>query len=84
MDYSVEINKLAEGLAERGIKYIIRKGFDGFQIITKDWDVICHQYSYGGDEGLLEAMGTIVRVDDDDVEGCLTAEEVLKRVDESL
>lgn len=84
MDYSVEINKLAEGLAERGIEHTVRKSFDGLQIVAEGWDVICHQYSYGGDRGLLEAMGTIVRVDYDDVEGYLTAEEILKRIDESL
>lgn len=84
MDYTVEINKLAEGLAERGIEHTIHECFDGLQIVTADWDVICHQYSYGHEKGLLEAMGTIVRVDDDDVEGYLTAEEVLRRIDESL
>ena len=50
-------------------------------------DVICFGGtglggSYGHEEGLLEIMGTIVRADDDDddVEGWLTAEEILQRL----
>lgn len=39
------------------------------------WDVVCHQYSYGGDKGLLEIYGSIV----DDVEGWLTAEDVINK-----
>lgn len=34
-------------------------------------DAICHQYSYGGKEGLLEILGTGL----DDVAGWLSAEE---------
>lgn len=44
-------------------------------------DVICHKYSYGGPEGLLEIMG-LVDEDEvgDEVEGYLTAEEVFSRI----
>jgi hypothetical protein len=42
-------------------------------------DAICHEFSYGGKEGLLEIMG-LVEVDDDDVEGYLTASEVAYRI----
>lgn len=43
-------------------------------------DAICHKYSYGYDEGLLEIMG-LVDVDKigDTVEGYLTAKEVFDR-----
>ena len=44
-------------------------------------DVICHRYSYGGKEGLLEIMG-LSEMEDDDVEGWLTAEDVFKRIKE--
>lgn len=42
-------------------------------------DVICHEYSYGGKEGLLEIMGLS---DDEeyDVTGWLTAENVFARI----
>lgn len=42
-------------------------------------DAICHRCSYGGNEGLLEICG-LTNVEDDDVEGWLTAIEVLSRI----
>lgn len=44
-------------------------------------DAVCHSFSYGHEEGLLEIMGLGVEreVVGDDVEGWLTAEEVFKR-----
>lgn len=41
-------------------------------------DVICHKYSYGGEDGYLEIMG--LTQNEDDVEGWLTAEEVFARI----
>ena len=41
-------------------------------------DVICHKYSYGGEEGYLEIMG--LTENEDDVEGWLTAEQVFHRI----
>lgn len=41
-------------------------------------DVICHEYSYGGNDGYLEIMG--LTQNEDDVEGWLTAEEVFDRI----
>ena len=41
-------------------------------------DVICHQFSYGGDRGLLEIMS--LNENYNNVEGFLTAEEVFKRI----
>lgn len=43
-------------------------------------DVISHSYSYGGSEGLLEIMGLCPDIDDDDVLGWLTAEDVFERI----
>ena len=45
-------------------------------------DVICHEYSYGGDEGLLEIMGLLDEEESeyDDVIGWLTAENVFARI----
>lgn len=42
------------------------------------WDVICQYGSYGGDEGLLEGMGDIF---EPDVEGWLTAADVIERIE---
>lgn len=41
-------------------------------------DVICHEFSYGYDKGLLEIMG--LTDTEDGVEGCLTAEEIFNRI----
>jgi len=43
-------------------------------------DVVCHYYSYGGREGLLEFMGD----DDSDPVGWLSAEEALVLFEEEL
>lgn len=46
----------------------------------RQWDVICHRGSYGREQGLLELMGTIARTRDG-VEGWLTADDVIKRIE---
>ena len=43
-------------------------------------DVICHKYSYGGSEGLLEIMGLVDEDWGDDVMGYLTSENVFARI----
>lgn len=81
-----EMDKLAIGLKEKGIKFERCSLFDGEQINVPDkenvvWDAVCHGYSYGGPEGLLEIMGDIVSEDSGDtVEGWLTADDILKRL----
>lgn len=46
------------------------------------WDAICHEGSYGAEEGLLEIYGEIVSpMAGDSVEGWLTAEDVIKRIE---
>ena len=44
------------------------------------WDVICQEGSYGYRDGLLEAYGDIVEADDV-VEGYLTAQDIIKRIE---
>ena len=67
---------------------IKEKGFgERHQIIVyKDdgniwWDAICHWGSYGFEQGLLEIMGKELTNDDDSVEGYLTAEEIINRLE---
>ena len=81
--YKTEIRKLAKGLEERNIPYELKPLFDGWQIWCDDWDAICHSFSYGHEKGLLEIMGTLVDEEEvgDTVEGHLTAEEILRRID---
>lgn len=82
--YLKEMTKLATGLAERGIAFEFRPIFDGYQIIVRnwEWDAICHSGCYGAEEGLIEVAGCMVRDNPEDVDGWLTAEKILKRVDE--
>ncbi len=50
----------------------------------REWDAICHYGSYGYEEGLLEIMGSIVHESDgDSVVGYLTAQDVIKRIEEN-
>ena len=42
---------------------------------TLDFDVVCHKYSYGGKDGLLEMWDR--KGDNDDVIGYLTAKDVI-------
>jgi hypothetical protein len=86
-----ELDKLEEYLKKNNIPYerIDEEGIvDRHQILVKDedgavlWDAICHIGSYGYGKGLLEIMGTLVRPEDrDSVAGWLTAEDVIKRIE---
>ena len=79
-----EMMKLAFGLRDRGIEFSVKSFFDGIQIVVGDfdWDAICHSGSYGHENGLIEVMG--LPQCEDDVIGYLTAEDVLKMVDELI
>lgn len=85
--YLVEIVNLMNGLIEEGISFKFQTIFNGYQIIVydengeRDWDAICHDFSYGHESGLLEIYGSIVDENaGDSVEGELTAEEILARL----
>lgn len=59
--------------------------FDMHQIVVYEnggrvWDVVCNKGTYGADQGLLEGMGTLFGPD---VEGWLTAEDVIKKIEEA-
>lgn len=77
-----EIVKLSKMLDKEGIPHEDMQIFDGLQVNYPNkenciCDAICHSFSYGHEQGLLEIMGLI---EDDDVEGYLTAKEVFKRI----
>ena len=61
--------------------------FDHHQIIVyekgkRSWDVILEYGSYGFEKGLLEVMGErVVRKGGDSVEGYLTADEIIERLE---
>lgn len=88
-----EIDKLYSYLLENGYHACRNTanlfGIEQNQILVVDsegnylWDAICHQGSYGYEDGLLEIMGEIVDPScEDDVEGWLTADDVIARVKE--
>lgn len=86
-----ELNKLEAYLKEHNYNYERRSVFgDNDQIVVFDsngkraWDVVFNKYSYGYASGLLEAMGKeVVRVVDDEVEGYLTAQDIIERLEEN-
>ena len=80
IQYISEIAKLARGLKERGIAYNMRARIDGLQIVADEWDAVCFTGTYGAQRGLLEVMGSIA-TGNDHVEGYLTADEILRRLD---
>lgn len=79
LDYK-EFNKLVLGLMEKDIDFEYREHLGGRQLICDGWDVVINRMSYGHSSGLLEIYGSIVRNEDDEVEGYLTADEILARL----
>lgn len=91
-----ELDKLEDYLLEKGIPHERSDESDGYfdwhQITVyadnakteRVWDAICHYGSYGYENKLLEVMGKpFVREDsEDDVCGYLTAEDVIKKLEE--
>lgn len=68
--------------------YVIRNEMNKIVVNDEDgnylWDAICHYGSYGYEEGLLEIYGSIVDIEkeNDSVVGWLTAEDVIKRIEQ--
>lgn len=60
---------------------VYQKGLEGTR--ARIWDVICHYGSYGFEQGLLEAMGSIIDEEfwHDTVAGYLTAEKVIELIE---
>lgn len=90
-----EMDKLEDYLEANGFNYTREPLYDGEQIIVYDnkgvqlWDAICHSGSCGHAQGLLEIMGDITKkrlcdnIIIDDVEGYLTAEDIIERLEET-
>mgnify|MGYP004618333355 CR=1 FL=1 len=77
------INRLAQLLDEADIPYTRNPIWDGEQIrIGILCDAVCHNFSYGNEDDLLEIMGAVTEEEAEDnsgIVGWLTPEEVAKR-----
>lgn len=77
------IDKLAKLLDEVKVPYTRNPIWDGEQIrIGTLCDAVCHNFSYGNEDDLLEIMGAVTEEEAEDnsgVLGYLTPEEVAKR-----
>lgn len=54
--YKGQIEKLSERLKKLNIPHTVKELFDGPDCIKFDWcdaDIICHHFSYGGEDGLF-------------------------------
>ena len=81
--YDIAADKMEQLLIENNIQYIRKHLYKGWQfyILGTNGDIICHEGSYGGNDGLWESMG--FDWDDGDVSGYLTAREVINRLKEN-
>lgn len=76
------IEELAKLLDEAKVPYIRNSIWDGEQIrIGTLCDAVCHSFSYGNEDDLLEIAGALTEKENqkDLVKGWLTPEEVAKR-----
>lgn len=79
--HPTEMYKLINLMIETDHHFKVVENMNTPQIIFYDYnlniigDAICHGGSFGHEKGLLEIMG--LDLEDDDILGCLTAEEVL-------
>lgn len=75
-----EMNKLINKLIEQKQYFTVQEIHNTSQVIFYDQqkqrigDAVCHHFSYGHEQGLLEILG----LDIEGVEGWLTADEVLQ------
>lgn len=88
--YFIELNKLFGYLNEHGYHADMRALFDGYQVRTYDeagnllWDAVCHEFSYGSSDGLLEVMGLDMgdlNDPEDEVVGWLAADAIIKALE---
>lgn len=56
--------------------------YDTKDVSLRLWDAVISDYSYGHEDGLLEIMGTGLVEGPGTVEGWLTAEEIIKKLEE--
>lgn len=80
--YDIAADEMEKLLIENNIQYIRRHLYKGWQFYIEDTngDIICHEGSYGGDDGLWESMGFVW--DDGDVTGHLTTEKFISLLKE--
>lgn len=81
-DYNVNITHrrrqmLGRQLVESEHHQLVVVDHDG----TRLWDAVISDYSYGHEDGLLEAMGSLLGDRPGDVEGWLTAGEIIRRLE---
>ena len=81
--YDIAADKMEQLLIENNIKYRRKRCYEGWQFFIDgtDGDGVCHEMSYGGNDGLWESMG--FDWDEEDVSGYLTAQEVINRLKEN-
>lgn len=86
---NTEMEKLITMVDNANYENCVEEIFDTPQLILKKngarvGDVICHKYSFGGDNGLLEILGCGIKDSDgeDDAKGYLTAEECFEIIRE--
>jgi len=81
-----EMEKLINLMDDAGIPYDVRTLWGGPQILYPNTDncicdAVCHSFSYGHQEGLLEIMGLVDEEEvGDSVEGWLTGKQVFDRI----
>ena len=81
-----EMTKLIEILKKSNIPFKVTSCWGAPQVWYPNrkhvvCDAVCHKFSFGGKDGLLEIMGLVDEEEvGDDVEGYLTAEEVANRI----
>ena len=85
--YKGQIEKLSEQLKKLNIPHTVKELFDGPDCIKFDWcdaDIICHHFSYGGEDGLFEVMGkalmTTMEQKIDSVAGNIPMEDAVNRI----
>ena len=85
--YKGQIEKLSERLKKLNIPHTVKELFDGPDCIKFDWcdaDIICHHFSYGGEDGLFEVMGkalmTTIEQKIDSVAGNIPMEDAVNRI----
>ena len=93
-----EMNKLEKYLKVNGFDYSRNRtrlgwsDWDQILVFNDDrevWDAVCHEYSYGYSEGLIEIMDRSIKYglltederEIDDVLGYLTADEIIERIE---
>lgn len=81
-----EMQKVIDFLTEQKIPFELLPLYGGYLLAVpseahREFDLVSHPYSFGGDRGLLESMGCISESSiGDNVEGWLTGETAIERI----